>query len=228
MALDDSDRAAVRRLVAALKGKVGLFKVGLQLFSALGPAIVREILDAGEKVFLDLKVHDIPNTAARAVGEAFRMGACFTDLHVTGGEAMLRAAVEEKRRIRPKGTAPPRLLGVTVLTSLDATALAAVGFQSGLPELAVDLARLAKKCGLDGVVASAHEVADIKSACGWDFLTVVPGIRPSGADARDQRRAATPSEALLAGADYLVVGRPITKALDPAGAAEAILAEIEG
>jgi orotidine-5'-phosphate decarboxylase len=195
--------------------------VGLQLFTALGPSIVGEIVAAGERVFLDLKYHDIPNTAAHAVAEASRLGASFTDVHVAGGEAMLRAAAE---------AAAPRtmVLGVTLLTSLDAAAAREVGFRGEVSDIVARLALLAKRCGLHGVVASAHEVAGIKRACGSSFLTVVPGIRPAGAGVQDQRRAATPSEAIRNGADYLVVGRPITDAPDPVGAAEAIVAEIGG
>ena len=233
VALDTSDRREVRRLLRALKGRAGCFKVGLQLFSAYGPSIVKTIVDAGERVFLDLKYHDIPNTAAHAVTEAVRMGASLATLHVAGGEPMLRSAVQAARSApgpsgRRSARGRTRLLGVTVLTSLDAAALERVGIMKPLPDLAVDLARLARAAGLDGVVASAHEVAAIRAACGPEFLIVVPGIRPAGAGLLDQKRAATPSEALLAGATSLVVGRPITEARDPAAAADAILAEIEG
>jgi orotidine-5'-phosphate decarboxylase len=228
VALDTSDPDAARRLIGRLRGRVGFFKVGLQLFSAAGPAIVREIVAAGERVFLDLKLHDIPNTAAHAVGEAARMGAAMTDLHVAGGEAMLRSAVEEARRRRIEGAPPMRLLGVTILTSLDAAALRAVGFKGDLPELVTTMAGVARSCGLDGVVASAHEVKAIRRACGDSVRTVVPGIRPAGAGLADQKRAATPREAMAEGADYIVVGRPITGAPDPVAAVESIAAEIGG
>ena len=227
VALDTSDRREVRRLLKALRGKVGLFKVGLQIFSAHGPAIVREIVEKGDRVFLDLKLHDIPNTVAHAVAEGARLGVSLMTLHVPGGEAMMRAAAEAASRTRPP-SARPRLVGVTVLTSLDAPALAAVGIQEPLPNLAVRLAVLARSSGLDGVVASGREVEAIKAACGTSFLAVVPGIRPSGEGLNDQKRATTPSEALAAGADYIVVGRPITAAKDPAAAADSILKEIGG
>jgi orotidine-5'-phosphate decarboxylase len=227
VALDTSDRSEARRLVRALRGKVGLFKVGLQLFTAHGPAIVRDIVAQGDKVFLDLKLHDIPNTVAHAVAEGSRLGASLMTVHVPGGEAMMRAAAEAAAAARPRGRRT-RIVGVTVLTSLDAAALAAVGILEPLPGLAVKLALLARSCGLDGVVTSGHEVEGIKSACGGSFLAVVPGIRPSGAGLDDQKRATTPAGALLAGADYIVVGRPITGADDPTAAAEAILHEMGG
>ncbi|MBI3448421.1 MAG: orotidine-5'-phosphate decarboxylase [Acidobacteria bacterium] len=215
-----------RRTVTLLRGRVGCFKVGLQLFTAAGPAVVRDIVEAGEKVFLDLKFHDIPNTVARAVEEAARAGAFFTDVHTTGGEEMMRAAAAAARAGTAPGAARPRILGVTILTSLDAAAMGAVGLRADVPALVTDLAILARRSGLDGVVASAHEVASIRRECGPSFVIVVPGIRPGGAGLDDQKRAATPREAILAGADYLVVGRPITGGADPAGAAEAIAAEM--
>lgn len=228
VALDASSRAEARRLVRELRGNVGFFKVGLQLYTAEGPAVVREIVRAGERVFLDLKLHDIPNTVAGAVTEATRLGVSFLTLHTAGGEAMLRAAVEAARRAERRPGLRPRLLGVTVLTSLDGDALRSIGFRKNPLRLAVHLAGLAQRCGLGGVVASGREVAAIKSACGPGFLAVVPGIRPAGTQLGDQRRVTTPAEAVLAGADHLVVGRPITAARDPGAAAEAIIAEIGG
>jgi orotidine-5'-phosphate decarboxylase len=228
VALDAPSRTEARRLVRELRGSVGFFKVGLQLYTAEGPAAVREIVRAGERVFLDLKLHDIPNTVGAAVTEATRLGVSFLTLHTAGGEAMLRAAVEAARRAERRPSLRPRLLGVTVLTSLDSAAVRSVGFRQSPLRLAVHLAGLAQRCGLGGVVASGREVAAIKRACGPGFLTVVPGIRPAGTELGDQRRATTPAEAVLAGADHLVVGRPITAARDPGAAAEAIVAEIGG
>lgn len=228
VALDAPSRRQARALVRSLLGRVGCFKIGLQLFTAEGPAVVREILDAGERVFLDLKFHDIPNTAVGAVTEAARLGASFVDLHVTGGEAMLREAVAASRRACRGRGRRPRLLGVTVLTSLDREALRAVGVREPISRLVVRLARLAQRSGMDGVVASGHEVAAIRRACGPGFLTVVPGIRPAGSSVGDQKRIMTPSRALAAGADYLVVGRPITAAKDPGEAADSIVEEMRG
>jgi orotidine-5'-phosphate decarboxylase len=159
------------------------------------------------------------------VTEAVKLGAAFIDLHVSGGEAMLKAAVSAARKARGTGSRP-RLLGVTILTSMDPGALATLGLRGSVRGLAVKLARVAQGAGLDGVVASGHEVEAIKKACGPSFLVVVPGIRPAGSATGDQKRTATPAQALLAGADYIVVGRPITRAADPAAAADAILAEM--
>ena len=232
VALDCSSLREVRSLVRALRGRVGLFKVGLQLYTSVGPEAVREITRSGEQVFLDLKFHDIPNTAAGAVAEAVGLGASLIDLHAAGGEEMLRAAAAAARRAwrdRPRRAGPrPRLLGVTVLTSLDREGLASVGVRAPVARQVMSLAALARESGMDGVVASGREVAAIRGRFGSGFLTVVPGIRPAGSAAGDQRRATTPAQAVLAGADYIVVGRPITGALDPASAADAIVAELGG
>ena len=222
VALDVPDAAGARALVAALSGSVGLFKVGSQLFTAAGPELVRELVGRGEKVFLDLKYHDIPNTVASAVSGACRLGVSLVDVHALGGRAMLEAAV---------GALPAlgsRLLAITVLTSHDASSLEQLGLGGGLEESVRRLALLAQDAGVDGVVASPHEVSLIREACGPDFLIVTPGIRPAGGERHDQARAATPAAALAVGADYVVVGRPITQAPDPAAAAAAIVAELEG
>lgn len=221
VALDVPKAEAARSLVERLSGRVGMFKVGSQLFTAAGPEFVHEIAARGEKIFLDLKFHDIPNTVAGAVSSASRLGVSLLDVHGLGGRAMLEAAVGA---LPAMGT---RLLAITILTSHDEKTLAEIGVKGSLTESVRRLALLAKDTSLDGVVASPHEVALIREACGPDFLIVAPGIRPAGAAAGDQARAATPAAALRAGADFLVVGRPITAAEDAAAAADAIVGEME-
>jgi orotidine-5'-phosphate decarboxylase len=221
VALDVPDAAAARALLERLAGHVGLFKVGSQLFTAAGPDLVREIVARGERVFLDLKYHDIPNTVAGAVAAASRLGVTLADVHGLGGPAMMEAAAGARA---DDGTL---LLAITVLTSHDEGTLAQIGLAGPIAEAVPRLARLAAASGMDGVVASPHEVALIREACGRDFLIVTPGIRPAGAAKGDQARLATPAAALAAGADYIVVGRPITAAADPAAAADAIVAEME-
>lgn len=188
------------------------FKVGLELFTAAGPSIVQRLVDDGRHVFLDLKLHDIPNTVAGAVRSAGRLGARLLTIHGSGGEDMLRAAADAARG----GDGGLRLLAITVLTSLDDRGLRAVmGPQAGVEETAGRLAGLARQSGIDGAVCSVNEARAIKLACGTDFLVVTPGIRLSGQSADDQRRVATPAVACAAGADFLVVGRAITQADDP-------------
>jgi orotidine-5'-phosphate decarboxylase len=221
VALDVPQRDAARALVDRLAGHVGLFKVGSQVFTAAGPEIVREIVGRGERVFLDLKFHDIPNTVAGAVASATRLGVSLVDVHGLGGRAMMEAAVGA---LPAMGT---RLLAITILTSHDEETLGEIGVNGSMAESVRRLAQLAMEAGVDGVVASPHEVALVREACGKDFLIVTPGIRPAGAALGDQARAATPAAALAAGADYLVVGRPITGADDPAAAADAIVREME-
>jgi orotidine-5'-phosphate decarboxylase len=221
VALDVPKADAARALVDRLAGGVGMFKVGSQLFTAAGPDLVHEIVTRGEKVFLDLKFHDIPNTVAGAVASASRLGVSLVDVHGLGGRAMIEAGVGA---LPAMGT---RLLAITVLTSHDEKSLGQIGVNGSMAESVRRLAVLAREAGADGVVASPHEVALIRAACGSGFLIVTPGIRPAGAAAGDQVRAATPSAALAAGADYLVVGRPITEAADPRAAAEAIVLEMQ-
>jgi orotidine-5'-phosphate decarboxylase len=221
VALDVPKADAARALVDRLSGGVGMFKVGSQLFTAAGPDLVHEIVAGGEKVFLDLKFHDIPNTVAGAVASASRLGVSLVDVHGLGGRAMIEAAVGA---LPAMGT---RLLAITVLTSHDEESLGEIGVNGSMAESVRRLAVLAKEAGADGVVASPHEVALIRGACGSDFLIVTPGIRPAGAAAGDQVRAATPAVALAAGADFLVVGRPITEAPDPRAAADAIVREMQ-
>ncbi len=220
--LDVSSVGDSLAIIRRLGGRVGMFKVGLQLFVASGPDVVRRIRDSGSEVFLDLKLHDIPNTVHHAVLEACRLGVSLLDVHISGGSEMIAAA----RRGLPEGDDRPRLLGITVLTSLDRGDLSDLGIAADLPDHVVSLARLGRDAGLDGVVASPLEVSAVKEACGTGFIVVTPGIRPSGSAAGDQKRVMTPREALAAGADYLVIGRPILGATDPAGAVESILAGI--
>ena len=224
VALDRSSRDDILRLVDQLHGVAGAFKIGLQAFIANGPPIVREIVSRDERVFLDLKIHDIPNTAQNAVAQAAALGAAIVTVHIVGGEAMLRACVREPSPgLRPPSPAERErallVAGVTVLTSLDDADLPPIGFAGGTIDNAVRLARLAQSCGLRAVVASAREIAAIRAACGAELVIIVPGIRPAGSDAGDQRRTTPPAAAIAAGADIIVVGRPITDARDPRAAA---------
>lgn len=211
---------------------VGLFKVNVQLFTAEGPDAVRKLAELGSGVFLDLKYHDIPNTVAGAVAAAANLpGVQLLNVHATGGLAMMRAAAEALEASTPDASRP-KLLGVTVLTSLDRAALSQVGISGSPATRVVSLAKLAKRAGLDGIVASPQEVKQIRRACGPSFLTVIPGVRPASPDkgegkrADDQARVATPGDAIRAGADYIVVGRPIAAAPDPRAAAQGIVEEI--
>lgn len=211
-------------LARRVRGSVGLFKVGSQLFTAEGPQAVEKIAGLGAEIFLDLKFHDIPNTVAGAVRAAADLpDVSLLTLHTSGGSAMMRAA----REALAGRKARPALLGVTVLTSLDSASLREVGMSGSARSLVAALARLAQRSGLDGVVASGHEVGAIRKACGPKFLIVVPGVRSPNADTNDQSRTVTPREAIQAGANCVVVGRPITGAADPRAAARAIAQEIE-
>lgn len=216
VAVDLSARDEILRLVDALRGAVGVFKIGLQAFIANGPSIVREVVARGERVFLDLKIHDIPNTAKHAVAEAASLGASIATVHAAGGEAMLRACNHDTLLV----------LGVTVLTSLTESDLLQIGFRGSAIDNAVRLARLARTSGLRGVVASPLEIEPIREACGSDFVILTPGIRPKGSETGDQQRVMTPGEAVRAGATYIVVGRPITNAADPRSAASRIVEEM--
>jgi orotidine-5'-phosphate decarboxylase len=226
VALDVESRSAALDLATRLRGVVGGFKIGNQLFTAEGPSVVRELAERGDRVFLDLKFHDIPNTVAGAVRSAVATGAWMINVHATGGPAMMRAAIDAAARAGASGKRP-LVIGVTVLTSLDQAALDELGTARPVLEQVVHLARLAQAAGLDGVVASPQEIRAIRAACSDTFLIVTPGIRPashSGAD--DQARTMAPAAAVAAGASYIVVGRPVTAAPDPRAAAEAIAAEI--
>ncbi len=226
-ALDVDSFEEAEKWVKLLHGKVGLFKVGKQLFTRCGPEVVRMIRAEGGEVFLDLKYHDIPNTVAGAVVEACRLGVRMVNVHALGGEAMMRAAREAVDRVcGEEGLEPPILIAVTILTSSDDETLRAVGIDRPVTEMVPRLAALAQRAGLDGVVASPREVELIRKTCGSDFVVVTPGVRPSFAAVNDQKRITTPADAIRAGADYLVVGRPISAAPDPAAAAEMITDEI--
>jgi orotidine-5'-phosphate decarboxylase len=210
-------------LARRLRGTAGLFKIGSRLFTAEGPRAVEKLAGLGFGIFLDLKFHDIPNTVAGAVAAAADLPKVrLLTVHTLGGIAMMRAAREAVARKRNR----PAVLGVTVLTSLDADALRRAGISGSPASRALALARLAKEAGIDGVVASAHEARAIRRACGRNFLIVVPGVRPASTSVNDQSRVATPAEAIRAGADYLVIGRPITAAANPRAAALAIAEEI--
>ncbi|GAW93928.1 orotidine-5'-phosphate decarboxylase [Calderihabitans maritimus] len=230
VALDTSDLKQASRIVDLLAPHVGMFKVGMQLYYSHGPEAVREIMRRGAKVFLDLKLHDIPNTVARAVEVMVDLGVFMFNLHVAGGREMLKRAAETARsRAQEKGVQKPLILGVTVLTSLDEKALREeIGIPKPLRETVKDWAYMAKEAGLDGVVASAQEVELIRKVCGDDFVIVTPGIRPAWAEHGDQKRVTSPAEAVAAGATYLVVGRPVTAAPDPVEAVRKIMDEMEG
>jgi orotidine-5'-phosphate decarboxylase len=229
VALDVPSAEAALRVAHELQGHVGMFKVGMELFTAEGPRVARNLLAEGNRVFLDLKFHDIPNTVRAAAQQAGMLGVDQLTVHAGGGSRMLAGAVEGVRAAaNARGTpGATRVLAVTALTSLSAEDLAEVGFQGSPQEVVVRLARLAQAAGADGVIASPREIAAIREACGRNFLIVTPGIRPAAGASDDQARTATPHSAIRAGADYLVIGRPITAAADPAAAADAIAAEME-
>jgi orotidine-5'-phosphate decarboxylase len=212
-----------------LRGHVGMFKVGSEVYAAEGPVLARYLVATGERVFLDLKFHDIPNTVRAAARQAAMLGVSLVNVHASGGRKMMEAALEGVRSVQSAraAAAPTRVLAVTVLTSLGPEDLVEVGFRGSPEEVVVRLAQLAQRAGLDGVVASPREITAIRKACGPNFLIVTPGVRPATAAPDDQTRIATPESAIRAGADYLVIGRPITGAPDPAAAADAIAADIE-
>ena len=222
VALDVPDAASAGALVARLENTCQWFKVGLELFVAAGPAVLEPILKRGHSVFLDLKFHDIPNTVAGAVRSAAALGVQMINVHAAGGPAMLAAA----RAALDGLTDPPELLAVTMLTSMDSAQQAAIGLDRSPGSQVELLARMAMAEGYRGFVCSAEEVATLRALTGPNGILVIPGIRPAGSETGDQKRISTPAEALRAGASCLVVGRPITRAADPARAAEAILEEM--
>ena len=223
VALDVSTPDEAHALADRLRGVVGGFKIGNELFTSHGPSVVSALVSRGDRVFLDLKFHDIPNTVAGAAAAAARLGVWMVNVHASGGSAMMRAAADAARaEARRTGQAPPLVIAVTVLTSLDENGLAEVGVATPVASQVEHLALLAQRAGLDGVVASPQELPLIRQACGTSFLVVTPGIRGAGDARGDQQRTLSAAEALAAGASYLVVGRPITKASDPRAAAEQI------
>jgi orotidine-5'-phosphate decarboxylase len=226
VALDVDTAADAYALAGELRGAVGGFKIGKQLFTSVGPSLVEELVARGDRVFLDLKYHDIPNTVAGAVQSAAELGVWMLNVHASGGAAMLQAARAAADRAAERHGRRPLLIAVTVLTSLDAAALAGIGINETPMDHAVRLAELARREGCDGVVASPQETAAIRRACGTDFLVVTPGIRGAAAERDDQARTMTPADAIRAGSSYLVIGRPVTGAQNPRDAAERIAGEL--
>ncbi|MBK7661330.1 MAG: orotidine-5'-phosphate decarboxylase [Betaproteobacteria bacterium] len=223
VALDVPEGPAALALAARLDPALCRVKVGKELFVSAGPAVVESLQRAGFEVFLDLKFHDIPNTVAAACKAAARLGVWMMNVHASGGAAMMQAA----REAVPAGAKAPLLIGVTVLTSLKDAELAAIGWSGSAADNVMRLARLAHASGLDGVVCSAREASVLREIVGPGFVSVTPGIRPAGGEAGDQARVVTPEDAVRAGAHYLVVGRPVTQAADPAASLRAIAASIE-
>ncbi|MGB5948711.1 MAG: orotidine-5'-phosphate decarboxylase [Parvibaculum sp.] len=222
-ALDTVDEARATSLARGLRGSVGGVKLGMEFFYARGPQGYRAVAEAGLPVFLDLKLHDIPNTVAGGIRAVLPLRPAIVNVHAAGGLAMMRAAAGAAQEA---GDERPLVIAVTVLTSLDETDLAATGVAGAPADHVLRLAHLAAKAGLDGVVCSAHEIEGLRRELGPDFKLIVPGIRPAGAEIGDQKRIMTPAEALARGADVLVIGRPITGAADPREAAEAISASL--
>ena len=218
VAIDTTDLGHARQLASHVRGSVGGLKLGLEFFSAHGPGGVTPFVEMGLPVFLDLKYHDIPNTVAGACRAAARLGVSIMNVHAQGGAAMMRAAVEAAKSVAPS----TRVIAVTMLTSLGDEDLPSLGLAPSVGDQVLRLASLARQSGLDGVVCSAHEITRLRQELGPDFLLVVPGIRPAGADPGDQRRVMGPAEARDAGANILVIGRPITGTPDPAQAARDI------
>ncbi|MFN2533574.1 MAG: orotidine-5'-phosphate decarboxylase [Pyrinomonadaceae bacterium] len=228
VALDVSEEAEALKFVRQLRDTVGMFKVGSQLFLNTGPRLVQQIIESGARVFLDLKFHDIPHQVAGAARAATELGVSMFTVHASGGSEMLRRTMEEVREADVRADSyRPKVVAVTVLTSLDRVALSEIGMRSNSADSVTRLAMLAGQAGVDGVVASAQEAELIRNQVSREFLIVTPGIRPETSEHADQKRVMTPRGALAAGADYLVVGRPITSAPDPVEASQAILAEME-
>ncbi|MBP1763706.1 MAG: pyrF [Firmicutes bacterium] len=229
VALDMPNMEAVKKLVTELGDAVQFYKVGMELFYGCGSEAVRYLRGIGKEIFCDLKLQDIPNTVAHGAGMLTHLGASMLTIHAIGGEAMMRAAAEEVAKTAAEiGVVRPKMLAVTVLTSMNEEEWSKLRYSVSISEQVLNLAKLAREAGMDGVVASPQEAAMIRAACGEDFLIVTPGIRPQNAALDDQSRVSSPGQALQAGASYLVVGRPITKAENPLLAAKKIIAEMEG
>jgi orotidine-5'-phosphate decarboxylase len=226
VALDFNRFEEAKACVEEIGEAVSFYKVGMELYYAAGNDIVRYLKDKGKRVFVDLKLHDIPNTVGRALAVLTGLGADILNVHASGGARMMREAAQSVRQAAQALGAPaPKLIAVTVLTSMGPEDLAAVGVGKPVAGQVVSLAELARSCGIDGVVASALEAPALRQACGPDFLIVTPGVRPAGAAAGDQRRVTTPGQAFAAGATHIVVGRPVTQAADRKKAALAIIEE---
>ncbi len=227
VALDVSAMSRVRQLVEELGDSVSYYKVGMELFYSVGSEVITYLKEQGKDIFLDLKLHDIPNTVANGLAALTTLGASMLNIHASGGLAMMKAASQAvANKAEMLGIQRPRLIAVTILTSIDNAEWTNLRYSTDIPGQVVNLARLAQTAGIDGVVASPQEAAMIRAACGNDFIIVTPGVRPQGAAVNDQSRIATPAGALKNGASQLVVGRPITAAADPRAAAAAILAEM--
>ena len=226
-AIDTPDAAAASTLASGLAGSVGGLKLGLEFFTAQGPEGYRRLAAQGLPLFLDLKFHDIPNTVARAVTSISALGPAITTVHALGGADMMAAAAQAARAAEAgTGRPRPKVVAVTVLTSMDGDDLATVGIGTPMRDEVRRLAALAQASGLDGVVCAPHEIELVRAECGPDFMLVVPGIRPEGSATGDQKRVMTPAQAVALGADVIVIGRPITAAPDPAAAARAIAASL--
>ena len=229
VALDFDDMEKVRQLTEVLGDTVSYYKVGMQLYYSVGAEAVKYLRSQGKDVFLDLKLHDIPNTVVKSACVQTRLGVSMINVHASGGRNMLAEAAQKVRKTAAELKIPrPKLIAVTILTSMDNEEWAYLRYGISIEEQVINLAKLSKDCGLDGVVASPQEAKAIRTACGDDFLIVTPGIRPLGSSLNDQSRISTPETALAAGATHLVVGRPITEAADPKAAALNILREMEG
>jgi orotidine-5'-phosphate decarboxylase len=229
VALDVHTMADVEQLVQKLGDTVSYYKVGMELFYSVGPDVVRWLSQQGKKVFLDLKLHDIPNTVAGGLCSLMDLGASIVNVHASGGYTMMKTAAERLHAAAAeRGIECPKIIAITVLTSISQEEWNGTGQTRAIEDSVLTLARLTKSAGLDGVVASPREAAAIRQACGPDFLIVTPGVRPAGSDVNDQTRIATPAAAIRNGASHIVVGRPIRMADDPQAAAEAIIAEMAG
>jgi orotidine-5'-phosphate decarboxylase len=222
VALDVSTAAAAQKIVAAVGDSALTYKVGMQLYTAVGPTVVRDLAASGRRVFLDLKYHDIPNTVGAAVAEAAKIGVSMLTVHASGSHKMLRAAVDAAGTVNPDLV----VLAVTVLTSMSRDDLEVIGMEGGLEGSVVRLAKVALANGCQGIVTSAREAAAVRATLGHEFAIVTPGVRPAGSAVGDQVRVVTPAQAIAAGASHIVVGRPITEAADPAGAAQQIIRDI--
>lgn len=229
LALDVNSFKKAEELVDKLTDYVGVFKIGNQLFTAEGTKVIKMVQEKGGKVFLDLKFHDIPNTVARAAEVVSKLGVYIFDIHTSGGYEMMKVAVEaSKKSSFALGISKPLILGVTLLTSINQEILEKeIGIKKSLEEQVVHLAKLAEAAGLDGVVASPWEIKALRAACGEGFMILTPGIRPAGKSDDDQKRTMTPQEAIKLGADFIVIGRPITNATNPVKASQEILKEME-